>query len=628
MLKKSTSLSLVLAILLNLTAVIGAQVQAANRARKVSRKSSVKTTPLSLAPTSQLSRDANARYFNYAGDTIQLLGISGSYLPHVTRNRHRNYNQPSPPINPVKEYCTYDLVQKTDGTTAYKYQLCIDQLKQAGLNHLRLWVASNHSVGKRPVERGDLADGTKPYLYEQPFAWDDAKGKWNLDQWSPVNPTDADGYFKRLYNVVKYCQDKGIIVGVTLFDPWSGWDEALDQPTRSPWYEGNNYSAKYPNGVGFTDPYLFVKAEDPTKNPETEEIDIDPRNKEMRLQQVRLIQRTINALYPLNNYYYELANEPERSNVLGAAVVNWHKYMAKKLWDWEQHKGGRHHLIAANLSTKDAIDGLIPDSRIDIINGHYVHFEGNMGSVLEDNRMAAIKLLRAYNLYRNDGLQGLSNTKIWGFNEGRISGIPTTSPDLYHEGDPVTGAGVRIEAWEFMLNGGGLFDHLSYRWANPLAADNFPVSDESRKFLGYLSRFLNTIPLAGMKRTTGNQTAKWIANLPVYGSPYWAAMSNGNVHLLYLHQSTISNHGFAKYNPKPGSSFTNTITVQNLGTTTGNYTAEWYRPDGSGNSVTNGVLQPLGAFTTTFPWSPGQTRNLTTPAYGPDIVLKITRNPT
>lgn len=642
MLKKPSTLVLALATLLCLVPASGVYAQKVTRQERgpvapeelsppgATLQTSSLTTPLPTNPTEPLGRAADPRYFTYGGQTIALLGISGSYLPHIKRNRPRDYTIPAPntPINPTKEYCTYDQVgTRADGTPIYKYQQCIDKLKEAGVNHLRLWVGLNHSVGMLFVERGTGTDGREPYPNEQPFAreTDTVTGakKWNLDVWDAT-------FFTNLKNVVQYCQNNGIIVVVTLFDPWSGW--VNNQPSTGVWWAANNKAVGYANGIGFTNPNLFVQAENPTADPETGDIDTQQTNKDMRLYQVKFMQRTVNALTALNNFYWELANEPDGAKAHGAAMINWHRYMARKLWEWEEYKG-RHHLIAANLSTRDAIDALTQAPRIDIINGHYVHMEGSYnladgsGTVLEADRFAAIKLLRTYNAYRADGTAGAYNTRRWGFNEGRISGIPDNSD----HNDPVTGSSVRVEAWEFMLNGGAIFDHLSYNWANTDPAANSPASDEARKFLGYLSKFMSTFSLDGMKRLTGNQTMRWIATPPVYGSPYWAAMSNGNAFLFYAHRSALSPHEFAKYDPFAGTTTaTVSLTVQNLGAA-GCFKAEWFNPDGSKTNnvggVLNGVLQPITTHTTDFCWDPATSpqRGLTSPPYKQDIVLKITR---
>lgn len=620
MLKKSSTLMLVCAIVLNLAAasLVRAQSEAVpvkpmtDMSLTISwpqtgEQMSHRVSPLTTTPTTPLWRAADPRYFTYGGETIALFGISGSYVPHVVRDRPRDYNQ-SGIINPVIENCTYDQVG-----ALRKYQQCVAKLKQAGLNHLRIWVALNHSPGKLPKERGTGPNGGDPYPNEQPFQR--SSGKWNLD----LRDTT---FFSNLYNVVKYCQDNGIIVGIVLFDPWSAWVGGV--PANSPWYEANNIAAGYPNGIGFTDPKLFVMAENPTADPETGEIDYPGENADLRKHQVTHLHRTVNALTTLNNFYWELANEPDQDGrATGAAMINWHKYMARKLYEYEDGKG-KHHLIAANVSTKDAIEALSQDSRIDIINSHYVKLKNGAGPIPETNRFSGIRLLQAYNVYRDNGTPGFYNTKRWGFNESQPSGAGDGL------GDPVTADSARIEAWEFFMNGGALFDHLSYRWANPVAADNHPASDGARTYYSYLAKFMNTFSFEGMKRLTGNQTLKWATGTPVYGSPYWAAMGNGNVFLFYMHRSTISAHAYAKYEEYSGSTpITNSLTVQNLGAA-GWYTALWYHPDGkaiNGSSeVLNGVLQP--AKQEQFYWDPftNPTKVLTSPPYKQDVVLKLTKD--
>ena len=572
-----------------------------------------------------LGKATDPRYFLYNDQTIVVVGVSGSYLPHVKRDRPRDYSQPNPPINPALYNCTYDQIgTRSNGTPIYKYQQCVDKLKLAGVNHLKIWVALNHSVGKLFIERGTGAAGQDPYPNEQPFVRAEVnttthEKRWLLDSFD-------DTFFTNLYNVVKYCQDNDVIVGVTLFDPWSGW--VGNQPSNGPWYAGNNKANGYANGIGFTDPALFIKAENPSANPDTSEIDTQTQNKVMREYQVKLMQRTVTALTTLNNFYWELANEPDGKKAYGLPLINWHKYMARKLYAMEP--ANRHHLIAVNLSTREAIDGVDKYSKIDIINGHYVFMKGPLslpggGSIPEIDRFGAITLLRTYNAYNNAGAPTADNTKRWGFNEGRYGGVPDDSD--YH--DDVTGPSARVEAWENMINGSAIFDHLTYRWANNNSGDNNINADEARRFLGYLRKFMTSFSLSGMKRMMPAVASRWINNPPAYGSPYWAAMSNGSTYLFYAHRSGLSPHGFAKYDPFTGASFTTvSFTVQNLNGA-GNYKAEWYNPDGTmtngSGGVANGVLKPVTSVT--FYWHPttNPTKLLTSPPYKQDIVLKITK---
>jgi hypothetical protein len=567
----------------------------------------------------------NDHYFLYGKKIVQLFGMSGSYLPHVNRDRARNNG-----FNPVRENCTGDML----GSEA-KYQKCIQLLKQNGLNHFQIWVTLNHSVGMLPIEAGTGANGNQPYPHEQPFTR--TNGKWNI-----LAPLDAD-FFTNLKNVVQYAQNQRMIVGVVLFDPWSGW--VGNQPARSAWYAPNNRTnAQVDNspGIGFTNPNFFVQGDNPNANGDTGEID-SPANSTnpnwvLRNRQVDIMSRAATELSSLNNFYWVLANEPDMDGkVSGKGLINWHKYMARRLWTIEDGLSHRHHLIAANLASNDpntaepanpqdddAITALSNYSKIDIITGHYTFLRTDKGQVSQAERYSAIKLITTYNDYENNGAPKAFNKKLFGMVESRPTG--TGEDDVTNAR---TADAARVEAWEFFFDGGGLFDHLSYRWANPNDTDNLPVPKDVLRYYSYLSAFLNPISLDGMKRTTLNQTNRWLTST-ANPAPHWAAMSNtSGVYLLYLHRSGYSNlYNQDRYQVNTTTEAASTIDVQKLGR--GCYKAEWYYPDGKKVDnfptfapVSGNILQPVSR--QDFGMAGTESFTLTRPKYKQDLVLKVTK---
>jgi hypothetical protein len=500
---------------------------------------------LSLASAARVSAaplalDANPQYFNYNGQTIALVGYSGEYLPHV-RQPLQNDN-----------YCTYD-----------SYQACIDDLSSRGINKIRMWLGVNHSPG--------IALGTgAPYEYEQPFPYDSVAKKWDMSGWETV-------FFNRVKQVLTYAQDRNVIVEITLFDPFQGdW-------TKGPWYAPNNKQS-----IGFTTEQYFVSFDSTTT-------DTNPANIAARNKQVEFMKRAAFLLNGWNNFYWELANEPDISNppngATGAPMTNWHNYMAQQLYDYEGTLLNGRHLIAVNYHTQHALDTIkngTANPNIKIVSGHYV-------DLADSTRYAAIELIRNW----HGGLQGSLN-KVFGFNETRITPLNTTAE------------GARAEAWEFMTSEGGLYDHLGYQWRyNTVAID-------TRRYLGYLSSFLKSFNLRNMGRQTFNPPT-WCPNLPGYGTnnTRWGAMQwSRNQFALYIHHSTISSGSFKKYDPVTGS-YSHNLQL-NLGTLAGNFTAEWVSPS------TGLILS-----TTNFYWpADGSSYFLQSPTYSFDIALRIKRQGT
>ena len=430
--------------------------------------------------------------------------------------------------------------------------------------------------------------------------------------------------------MVKYCQDNGIVVGVVLFDPWSGWDDSQlpKLPRRSPWYQTNNYSNSYKQGIAFTDPTYFVMSDNVNANPGAATIDTNASNRWLRDLQITLMKRTVDELKTLKNFYWVLANEPDiDGHAYNKQLITWHKYMARQLRTYENGvSAGKHHLIAANVSTNndnnpgvtDVITSLRQDPNIEIISSHYVRLLHNVGPVNQGDRYGGMQLLRKWNDYEDQGQAKGFNNRHWGLSEDQASG--ETGFD-----DQWTADNVRVEAWEYLLNGGALFDHLSYRWAN--TSGNEPQAVLARQYLGYLGRFMNTFSLVGMKRmvvSSTNQPYRWIYSPPTYGSPFWAAMANSKTYLFYAHRSSYKNLKFDAYQANTTSATTRiSIKVQKLATL-GCYQADWYYPKGEvidGGGVNGTIL--ISAQKERFNFTAGSSKVLLSPNYRQDVVLKL-----
>ncbi|MES1240365.1 MAG: PKD domain-containing protein [Acidobacteriota bacterium] len=605
------------------------------------------TTELTTSPTEPIKRDGNKRYFNYGGQTVALVGISGETIPHLilTGNYPPDPNAPTKPsTNPRSSYCVFNFLPGS--TTKRKYQECLDKMAADGLNLLRLWVSFNQKP--TPVSGPNhhpfkYYDGTNGAVCPN----NPARTGWNLEE-------KNTNFFANLRQVVSEAQNRGVIVEVTLFVPN---DDNMDA-MGGPWWSTNNCQRK-----GFHNPSTFAEdaasyfhqADNSTNNPFTAaNLDQNPDNQYMRNTEIRVMQWLVDELFPFNNVYFELANEPDLGGTsLGSLppLINWHHYMARRLYDYETAKGGgaRRHLIAANVSVKNVIEALLTNPKIDIVSSHYVKLIGTRPpGITEDRRHSAIKLLNNYNGYASDGSQNSNNAAIWGFNETHITGLPgdPDDPDNPFKAIPDS---TRAEAWQFMTDGGGQYDHLSYCWGNaasisgaqgdcPTTGADDPDSLAARRQLGYLSRFLGTLPLTSMHRSKSDQASFWL-NTPdrdetgcdITGSNFcWAAMEGG-VRVAYFHHSGISPNGaFRRYQPIKRSCYRENITVKNLGNfgacTTATFKAEWFTPDGTYKDAAGNLTPIPGA---TFPFNvtgSGQQVALpASPCHAYDLVLKVTQ---
>ena len=603
----------------------------------------------SPSPTANLRLDSEKRYFVYGNDnqTMALIGNSSSYLPHVARNRAKNNY-----YDPVFENCTYDPIQDAE----FKYRKCIDQIKQSGLNHMQIWVVMNHSVGmlakEGPSPRASPEVNGLPYTHEQPFLRNAANTKWriNLDGQAGFN----NEFFTRIRKVVEYCQQKGVIVGVVLFDTWSGAVQGTNK--LSPWFKSNNDSNKE-----FTSRKFFTQADNDFTNvngnvptaTNPNHIDTNDTNKDLRKLQIALMKRTALELKDLENFYWVLSNEPDfHGDSLGQPLITWLRYMSKILRQYEQQiTPGKQHLIAANVTTNpatfatkpaDAITKMSREAAIDIITSHYVNLNNNVPNVVAEDRYGAMELIRTFNTY-NGTTATTDNTKLWGFSEDKPTGVrnwfPWNSQTFKLWDETWAAAAVRVGAWEFLMNGGGLYDHLSYRWGNVQvgtvfgpSSGNEPQAILARNQLGYLAKFMETLKLSKMRRMMPGQGGAWISPAPLYqNGSYWSAMSrpregtNFETFLFYFHRSTLIG---PRYEPFHANNNTATVTIDvtrmpNVGC----YKADWYYPSGETIGGVSG-LDSNGALKVVRPdtfHSAGNTttRKLTSPAYKQDVLLKI-----
>ncbi|HEY6250026.1 MAG TPA: immunoglobulin domain-containing protein, partial [Candidatus Angelobacter sp.] len=539
-----------------------------------------------------ISQDpSNNRYFNLGGQTLALLGVSGEYLPHVDTDG-RSFPcgancTTSPSLLVSSAYCTYDTVP-SDTSSTIKAHRCIDQLALSHLSLMRLWISLNSSPGTDKTGSNPMAPF--PYPHEQPFPCTlGAAPQWNLNSFDDVASqnsyqcddliSDRSGdttFFTNLKELVGYAQSKGVIVEITLFDPWNGTS------SFGPYQSNQN-----PVVGSFTNPLLFVESQNytypspPSCTPKPSPLDSQP----LRPIQVNLLIQVVNALYYYDNIYYELANEADfQVGLTEQNVTAWHKYMADTITSTESGRGARRHLIAANYTGQAAIDATVgasgysaptpcPDGsletasgRVSILNGHYIKVQKTFSSPT----VSALDLVQNYNTYTN-AVQIPQNRMIWGFNETKLTGYPPPSPSKQFFN---VVSSMRAEASEFLLKGGGLYDLYAFDWGNSTTNPscqsdgqtpnpNSPNHCNTTRAIGYLGKLSDLLGgramgddgallIANLRSMKRDSTAAWVGGAPAQGDPnvHWAALQNSqNRWLLYLHHSTVSTDSFAQYQP-------------------------------------------------------------------------------
>ena len=588
----------------------------------------------SFAPTASVPGQggAGSHYFlSSTGRVVPLVGVSADNGCHMNKTGYGQCN-----IN--------------------NYPKIINDAASYGLNVIRLWV----DVGGQP-NSGCVYDAVNSDPNDQPFEYDssstlaDNLGRWHLD-------TQNQGYFQRLQNVVAYAASQNMYVEVTIFSPQTSF------LALSPWYPGHAYLKNGTHLGGFTDPAQFVNLASPQYQSTDMTIKMTPYV-------YNVVDWTVDWLYSFPNVYYEVANEPEwinlprqppcngwntQSKTDAATVAAWQNAIAIELKAHMATKGVSQQVAAEAATFTDADQfrsGTRPGgptgagpytAEASIINSHYTRLSPLSSTNITDG-LGAIRLGRAY----------YSQAKILGFNETKIvaggCNLRANSMEGVAEG--------RAEAWEFMVNQGGVYNQFGYACPIPTCPPPSTPSTayycETRRQMGALRSFLAGPVNIGrnvITSTSGvgpNAPPDWI-NMPPYPEPpvqhgvinkFWAAVEPTATAatkrwLLYIHQSRDRNlvqDGYRQPLNQPRFQESTPASPLGvcLGSTSGTYTAYWINPafpmqNGAVNPiVVNGVpaTQTINWTGTTgcVPGGMGSVRLNTSPAYAYDIALFITQ---
>lgn len=284
--------------------------------------------------------------------------------------------------------------------------------------------------------------------------------------------------------------------------------------------------------------------------------------------QERMVRKFAEELKDFDNIYYEICNEP---------------YVRKLPDDWQRHMTGvlaesqRGHpnpkLISWNIANRSA-KVTDPHPAIGVLNFHYTY----PPVAVEEN----------YGLGR-----------LIGENE---TGFRGASDDVY-----------RIEAWDFIIAGGGLFNHLDYSFAVGFEDGTFryPPTQPGgggvafRRQLRHLGTFIRSFDFVRMKPSdnlvrSGREGETSIRVLAEPARQYAA----------YLHHSAPPAWKDKKRTNTGEFSAAFSIEVH-----AGEYRAEWIEPATGKSLRTNALRHPGGALA------------LATPRHAQDIALRLVRAP-
>jgi hypothetical protein len=233
------------------------------------------------------------------------------------------------------------------------------------------------------------------------------------------------------------------------------------------------------------------------------------------------------------------------------------------------------HLIAQQVeggAPQGPVD-FTGDARVPIMLGQYTW--------QNVNQVGALKLLD--NEYDHNKMIELNETMVY--------------PVWYKIGDPI--ASSRVEAWEFIVGGGGSFNQLNslYTTVNPAARDTDTATLMAA--LRQLQRFMHSFDFIKMRRDT-----TFVASALPEGVFARSISEPGKQYALYMHHSKNLN---MYYEVLPGS-YQEELA---LNMPPGHYRLEWVDP-ATGNALRADEIAHAGG-----------TRPATTPTYTMDMALRV-----
>jgi hypothetical protein len=275
------------------------------------------------------------------------------------------------------------------------------------------------------------------------------------------------------------------------------------------------------------------------------------KNGDLQAVQEALVRKLVAELNGFDNLYYEVCNEP----YFGGVTDDWQRRIVDVIVEAERplpHK----HLISLNIANgSKPVSG--PHPAVSIFNFHYA------------SPPDAVAV--------NFGLN-----RVIGDNETGFKGTGDTH--------------YRMEGWEFLLAGGGLYNHLDYSFAVGHEDGSFAFPAKSpggggraiRKQLKVLKDFIHGFDFVRMKP----DGAVVKGGLPPKGRAR-ALSEPGRQYAVYLFGGPQANLALAL---PPG-----------------RYQAEWVSP-------TSGKVLKAEAVT-----AAGPVTELRSPAFDPDVALRVTR---
>jgi hypothetical protein len=426
----------------------------------------------------------------------------------------------------------------------FAFEPYLNVLEEAGLNYTRIYPGAYFETADYFVKDNPL--GPLPGRQVLPWARSEQPGyplggnKFDLDTWDVA-------YFDRLRNFIEQAGLRGIVVEICLFncmypDLWS----------LMPLYHQNNLQ-----GVGTCD-FIDVQT--------LRDIDLVTR-------QEAYVRKIMLEANPYDNVILEICDEPGLWGLAESEYRPWIDRMIQVIMEVESDLPN-HHLIAQQVCGVLGGPGdFSTDPRIQVITGQYVW-------MADGGQLGGMRLLDAvYSLKKPIEENETSYYPIW-----------------YGEGDRV--GAVRVEAWEFIVGGGGGYNHLNALYSTFNSAAQGTGNEAVLAVFQTLKSFMYSFDFIKMEAyfiTGGVPTGAFTRCLAETGMQY----------ALYIHHSKLI--GSSHYEIQPGHYQENLV----LTIPPGKYRAEWVEP-ASGKALRVDIVPHQGGRCT-----------LRTPEYSVDMALRM-----
>jgi hypothetical protein len=283
--------------------------------------------------------------------------------------------------------------------------------------------------------------------------------------------------------------------------------------------------------------------------------------------QEAMVRKIVSELKNCDNLYYEICNEP----YFGGVTLEWQRHIAGVITRTETSLGVSH-LISQNIANGKA-KVTDPFSDVSILNFHYaaspdtVAMNYGLNRVIGDNET---------------GFRGTNN------------------------------APYRIEAWDFLVAGGGLFNNLDYSFTAGHEDGTFvyPATQPGggnpvlRRQFEFLSEVIHRFDFVHMRPDNGILAEK----LP-QGLTARALAKPGEDFLVYLHASAVQDHG--KNPARRKTRFADGDVSLAIKLPSGRFKAEWLD-----TKLCSGILSEEVS-------SSGGVHKLSVPGFDQDIALSI-----